>query len=149
MTFQPGLTGHGLELRVSLVADVSTRFRIPLHFSVHFHSDGAQWELHRIDSKQRDSLTSVQAVRDRVGEHASQILEKHLGDLESVVVAGREIVAARTLDDVLQARADVARAQAREQQALATIAGLGVGEERAGAVHAQLRARERHHFFGQ
>ncbi|MER0477037.1 hypothetical protein ABR737_01460 [Streptomyces sp. Edi2] len=142
MTFRPTFSYDGPASTVSLTADVATRFRISLNFSVHFRSeDSTRWELQYIKSKQSQCLASVQAVRDRVAEHVALMLQQNLDQLQPLIAAARELGAARALQDVYRAREDLARAAAHENRAMDVLATLGVSEDRAAEVSTQLRAR--------
>ncbi|MFG3429678.1 hypothetical protein [Streptomyces californicus] len=151
MTIRPTLHSiYANAQRVALAVDVATRFRIPLTFTVRFFStDGSPaWEFDKISCEQDDHLTSVRAVRDRVAEHAEQMLNTHLADIGPIIDAAREIAAANALQDVQSAQARIAEATAREERSRAAFAVFGVSEERADEVLGQLRSRKAKAFGG-
>ncbi|MFI1530940.1 hypothetical protein [Streptomyces griseus] len=144
MTIRPTL--HSIypnAQRVALAVDVTTRFRIPLTFTVRFSSPdgGPPWEFDKISCEQDDHLTSVRAVRDRVAEHAEQMLSTHRADIQPLIDAAREVAAANALQDVQSAQARIAKATAREERSRAAFAVFGVSEERADEVLGQLRSK--------
>ncbi|MFE2640203.1 hypothetical protein ACFXKF_36565 [Streptomyces scopuliridis] len=144
MTFRPTLhTIYANSQRVALVVDVTTRFRIPLTFSAHFFSpDGTStWEFDWMKCEQDDHLVSVRAVRDRVAEHAEQVLNAHLDEITPLVDAAREIAAANALQGLYTAETRVAEATRSADRSRAAFTVFGVSEERADEVLHQLRSK--------
>ncbi|MFB8407799.1 hypothetical protein [Streptomyces sp. NPDC055912] len=145
-TLHPTISHHAPDGRPTpgILVDVSTRFRIPLVFTVTFwRSEDGSWEALPVRCRQDGYLASVRAVMPHVAAAAAKIIEGRNDELRPLLRVAQEREAAHALAAVHRARQEVAEASCRARHEEALFEQVGISEARATTVMAALQSHRR------